>query len=226
MNKRRAGSRAGGRGSGKTTTTPTRGRPRKTKQSSEERDVFQDMLEEVGATSQASATEDGHATKRRRVAGRLVVTEDNPATGGRSYDEKATETSDPRVDETSAVEEAPLSPQIVYRDTESETESDESDEEEWENVNISSDNLEGKNGQGRAAGDLNLVFEAKSGKATTSSRRHKAHTADDRKLYQHVHKANIVSLLAAIDQRNRWCNDAEVQVRFSFDLMSHYAQQI
>ena len=214
MNKKRGGSRAGARGGSKTKTTPTRGRPRKTRQPSEELDVFQEMLEEAGATSQASANEDGRTVKRRRIAGRLVVSDDQATQKENVPDDTADETQDFRVAEISE-EERPTFPssQIVYRDSGSESNSDESDGEEWENVNLSGDNREGTGKVRQEGGGLDLVFEPRdSGKATRFSRGRKGQTAAARTLRQEAHRAHIVALLVAIHIRNHWCNDPQVQV--------------
>ena len=184
-----------------------RGRLRaRQKEPTPESDVFQDLLAESGAISQASAEENGKVVKKRRVAGRLVVSGTGPPPQEPVEEEPSREKYYEEL-----LGGTPSASQTVYQDDES---GDDSDNVDWEDVTL------GEQGSSkavqpstRAKGDLSLVLEDAEPKGVNGPvQKRRVITSTERKLRLEIHKMHLILLLHHVHLRNHWCNDIEVQV--------------
>lgn len=172
-------------------------------QSPTESNIYQEMLEEVDASSQISATEEGRSIKKRRIGGRLITRGDPMAAASKENAEQSIGISD-RL-------ELFMNPiaqhQTVYEDTEV---SEDSDDAGWEEVELHPEPTQGVDAP---AGDLDLTL---GGDSELSEREHapkrKVVTATERALRLALHKTHILGLLYYCHLRNHWCNDMQIQV--------------
>ena len=173
-------------------------------------DVYKEML--VDAISSPSQLGDnGRASKRRRVGGRIVTQSNQEAPSDQSdHTGQVAEASD--LDEL--FEDVNPTPQrIVQTDSEDSVNSD----MDWEEVQLGNPaSREGSSEPENAAEEgLNLVLRAhgNENKAAPSGRtKRKPITAEDKKLRVEVHKMHLCCLLVHVYIRNHWCNDEQVYV--------------
>ncbi|KAJ8063150.1 hypothetical protein OCU04_008391 [Sclerotinia nivalis] len=99
-------------------------------------------------------------------------------------------------DDTSTIQ------QTAYRDSDEET--DESDEIDWENINFNAKDDE-------PSGDLELTLTRPAPQRQPTTPRRKALTQGDKVLRLDIHKLHLLCLLSHVHMRNEWCNDPVVQ---------------
>ena len=199
------------RSKGRARGRPGRGRPQREKEPSSEPDVFQEMLAEVGVDAQASASKDGRVVKKRRVGGRLVVSaaSNEPQEPGKQA--PVVVQQQPREGDALQHAQTGVQQQTIYNDTEV---SEDSDGDNWENVNLAAPGIDAQVEPRRETGDLSLDFdEDEMEPDQPSAQRRKPLTVAERKLRLEVHKMHILTLFSHVQLRNYWCNDLEIQVR-------------
>ena len=150
--------------------------------------VYRDLLAEVEAGSSATAShtsDDSRARKRRRVANRRP--EEEP------------------VDTTTQQKPLPCPSPVI--ESESSAESDVG----WEDVELGAhQDLE----EELDTDGLDIVLDETEAKKARGNRpRNAVPNAAQRKLRLNTHQMHVLCLLAHVQLRNRWCNDAELQVR-------------
>ena len=169
-------------------------------------DVYHEMLENAVSSSPGAFEDDGRPPKRRRVAGRLVVSQDDqdkPAPKNEPGWEIAGDTEG----DTDITQPSKLKQQVAYDDSEDSAGSD----MDWEEVDLR-DNVKNED-TASEPGELNLVLGGNKDSSTRSTvQRRKPVTAEERKLRLEIHKMHTLSLLVHVQLRNHWCNDRETQV--------------
>ena len=169
-------------------------------------DVYYEMLENAVSSSPGAFDDDSRPPKRRRVAGRLVVSQDGQDKSALKR-ESASDTADDTGGDTATTQPSKLRQQVVYDDSEDSAGSD----MDWEEVNLR-DNPKYEDTTPES-GELNLVLGGnKESSSKSTVQRRKPVTAEERKLRLGVHKMHILSLLVHVHLRNHWCNDLEIQV--------------
>ncbi|MCJ1436032.1 hypothetical protein MMC27_005410 [Xylographa pallens] len=168
-------------------------------------DVYHEMLENAVSSSPGAFDDDSRPPKRRRVAGRLVVSQDAQDKSALRR-EPASDTADDTGGDTVVTKSSKLRQQVVYDDSEDSAGSD----MDWEEVNLR-DNVKYEDTTPEP-GELNLVLggnKDSSSKSTVQKR--KPVTAEERKLRLEIHQMHILSLLVHVHLRNHWCNNLEIQ---------------
>lgn len=94
--------------------------------------------------------------------------------------------------------------QTAYRDSGEESESSGSD---WDPLDYDAMARDGE----EPSGDLELTLTKKIIPKAMAPPRRKGLTKDERAVRLQVHKMHVLCLLAYLERRNAWCNDAEVQ---------------
>ncbi|KAI1423994.1 hypothetical protein F5Y12DRAFT_715677 [Xylaria sp. FL1777] len=183
-------------------------------------DIYRDMLAEADVRPTSIAEE--RPIKRKRLGQhREQVVQDaksspeKPESPGRAgpIDIEETKVEDESADdlefEDVALPAATI--QTVYRDSdEEEEEGEEGDEEVFEDVDFSTYASDIGTVQDTQDLELDLSARAKSTPTKTVDRRKPINKAEkDRRI--DIHKTHLLCLLAHVAQRNRWCNDSQVQ---------------
>lgn len=179
-------------------------------------DVYQDLLRDVIPSSSTNLSEEGTAVKKRRVAGHIVTSKQEPR------DQKSV-LRDPSVapSETSTTgfhpnENLSISSKVQQTAFDDSAESSDSDSDiPWEEVDVGNGNPGHSSFDDEREDDkeLNLVLNGDQGFMPKYQRRkQRALTTADRKQRLDVHKMHILCLLHHVHLRNRWCNDAKIQV--------------
>jgi xeroderma pigmentosum group C-complementing protein len=167
--------------------------------SSRKPNIYQELLEEAESASQSSATEDGRSIKKRRIGGRLVVTET-------PVEIKAEDQSVVATDKSPITLQQNTSTQVAYNDFDDD--SDDSDID-WEDVELAP---ESQVTAKQNLGDLDLVLDGSEKAKKADTPRRNVLTAADRKIRLDIHKMHIIALLSHVNRRNHWCSDFDIQV--------------
>ncbi|MCJ1319864.1 hypothetical protein MMC15_005200 [Xylographa vitiligo] len=165
------------------------------------------MLENAVSSSPGTFEDDGRPPKRRRVAGRLVVSQDDQDKPAPKND-PGWEISGDTEGDTDITQPSKLKQQVAYDDSGDSAGSD----MDWEEVDLR-DNVKNED-TASEPGELNLVLGGNKDSSTRSTiQRRKPVTAEERKLRLEIHKMHTLSLLVHVQLRNHWCNDRETQKR-------------
>ncbi|KAI0966134.1 hypothetical protein F4678DRAFT_301336 [Xylaria arbuscula] len=175
-------------------------------------EIYRDML--VEADVRPTATAEERPAKRKRPGQRRG----QPAQNSHSSPEKPgrkdpVDTEEPKSMDESAddlefedVALPAVTIQTVYRDSDEEEEED----EVFEDVDFSAHATVVDVAQDTQDLELDLSARSKSTPAKTIDRRKPINKAEkDRRI--DIHKTHLLCLLAHVAQRNRWCNDSQVQ---------------
>ncbi|MCJ1385812.1 hypothetical protein MMC17_008936 [Xylographa soralifera] len=168
-------------------------------------DIYHEMLESAVSSSPSAFDDNGRPPKRRRVAGRLVVSQDGQDKSALKQ-EPGSETAADTDGDIDITLPSKLRQQVVYDDSEESAGSD----MDWEEVDLR-DNVKHEDTTPEP-GELNLILGGNIDSASKSTvQRRKPVTAEERKLRLEIHKMHILSLLVHVHLRNHWCNDHETQ---------------
>ncbi|KAJ5759377.1 hypothetical protein N7520_006533 [Penicillium odoratum] len=176
----------------------TRGRQPKKDTSSEYQtsEVYQEMLDEAEARDPEQFQD--RPTKRRRVGDTKAIPVNPPSSDQNTVEKSASGQTDTQQIQT------------VY-DSTTEDESD----IEWEDVDIQQAAQEPPSASALSEGGdetLHIILEKEPEAQKKTVARRKPVTATEKKLRLDIHKTHLLSLLAHVNLRNRWCNDPEIQV--------------
>ncbi|MCJ1393258.1 hypothetical protein MMC18_006130 [Xylographa bjoerkii] len=164
-------------------------------------DVYQEMLENAASSTPGTFDNDGRPPKRRRVAGRLVISHDGQDKAALTQ-EAGSETAGDTEGETDVTQPLKLKQQFAYDDSEDSAGSDMA----WEEVDLM-DTVKNEDTTPEPE-ELNLVLGGnKDATSKNTAQRRKPVTAEERKLRLEIHKMHILSLLVHVHLRNHWCND-------------------
>ena len=182
-------------------------------------DVYQDLLRDVMPSTLTSLGEEGTAVKKRRVAGHLVTSEQDPG-GQRSVPrDSSVALSDTSTTGLPPNANLPTSSKVQQTAFDDSAESSDSDSNiAWEEVDVGNGNPghSSSDHESEDEKELNLVLNGDQGSVPKRQRqKQRALTSADRKQRLDVHKMHILCLLHHVYLRNQWCNDAEIQVSLS-----------
>lgn len=193
----------------KATKAPLRGRrqPAITRRNEHPADYYNEMLDEEAAVVATSSGDDGRAIKKRRTTGRSVVADQKLATPAkRSLSPARTPESTNRPQ------------QIVYDDEQTEGSDFEFEDVDLDGVPQERDDSSEQPTAADLATDLNITVTLDSdkakGKKSRTNQRLSSSTIEKQKRID-IHKVHLCCLLAHVYMRNAWCNDEQIQVRFS-----------
>ena len=170
--------------------------------------IYREMLADT-VSSPTQLNKDGNATKKRRIAGRMVTQNQEKA--------KIASSDQDLSDGNSATPEEPdiniraAGKQTAYQDSEDSAESDMN----WEEIDIA-DNLEQANAPEddfATVGELNIILGGdEQANQQKKILKRKPITSAERKLRLEIHKMHLLTLLVHVHSRNNWCNDEHVHV--------------
>ncbi|KAJ8119803.1 hypothetical protein O1611_g10528 [Lasiodiplodia mahajangana] len=186
--------------------------------------IYRDMLVEANVRPTRASTSDERPIKRKRpgqrrdeVARDIIPSPEKPDRD-KVIDLKEHKDEDESADdlefEDVAIPTATI--QTVYRDSDEEEEVDDNDEVVFEDVDFSAHAFSAHASAASEAQDnqqdleLDLSARTKSTATKTPDRRKPINKAEkDRRI--EIHKTHLLCLLAHVAQRNKWCNDPQVQ---------------
>ncbi|MCJ1404801.1 hypothetical protein MMC11_008027 [Xylographa trunciseda] len=167
-------------------------------------DVYQELLENA-VSSSPGTFEHERPLKRRRVAGRLVVSQDGQDKSAQKQEAGSETAGDTEVD-IDVTQPSKLRQQVVYDNSEDSAGSDMA----WEEVDLR-DIVKNEDTTPEPE-ELTLVLGGnKDPTSRTPAQRRKPVSAEERKLRLEIHKMHLLSLLVHVHLRNHWCNDHETQ---------------
>ncbi|KAI1116485.1 Rad4-domain-containing protein [Nemania sp. NC0429] len=184
-------------------------------------DVYRDMLAEANVAPPPSSTTEQPPSKRKRPGERraeptptvtsLAEKPDRETLVNAEESHKADESADDIEFEDVALPAPTI--QTVYRDWDEEEEEEEENEEDevFEDVDFSA-HVSGAGAAQDTPQDLELDLSARSKSTPTKAiDRRKPISRIEKGRRIEIHKFHLLCLLAHVAQRNRWCNDPEVQ---------------
>lgn len=168
-------------------------------------DVYREMLADARTETATHETEvSERPLKRKRPGEKPSVIAKKPAVARNDNNDE---------DEDIEFEDVPLAPQptiqTIVRDTDEDDDDD--DEVEFEDVRIEP---QGPSVSSTAAQPQTLTLNLSAlmaAKSPQKGNRRKPATREERERRVEVHKAHLICLLAHVELRNQWCNDADVQ---------------
>ena len=170
-------------------------------------DVYRDMLADAISSPSNHDSEDGRATKRRRIKGN-IITQRNDETASDRADGNDDIAGDGDLDEL--FEEPESTKQQIFK---SESEDSADSDMDWEEVDLRDQEQRETPEHETKSEALELVL---GGDEKNTRKQHQAKrkpvTATEKKLRLEVHKMHLCGLLAHVHLRNHWCNDEKVHV--------------
>ncbi|KAI3335619.1 hypothetical protein F4824DRAFT_464227 [Ustulina deusta] len=179
-------------------------------------DIYRDMLAEADVRS-TSIVEERPMKRKRPGQRRDQVAQNSKCSPEKPGRENPVDIEEPKDEDESAddleFEDVALPAatiQTVYRDSDEEEEEEEEEEDVFEDVDFSAHASVLGAVQNTQDLELDLSARTKSVHTKTIDRRKPINKAEkDRRI--NIHKTHLLCLLAHVAQRNRWCNDSQVQ---------------
>lgn len=170
--------------------------------------IYGEMLADT-MSSPTQLNEDGNATKKRRIAGRMFTQNQEKARIASS--DQDSNDGNSATPEEPAINIRAAGKQTAYQDSEDSAESDMN----WEEIDIAN-NLEQANApedEFATAGELNIILGGdEQANQQKKLLKRKPITSVERKLRLEIHKMHLLTLLVHVHSRNNWCNDEHVHV--------------
>ncbi|KAI0112491.1 Rad4-domain-containing protein [Nemania sp. FL0031] len=181
--------------------------------------IYRDMLVEANIRPTRASTSEERPIKRKRPGQRRdEVAQSGASSPEKPSRDKAIDLKDHKDEDESAddleFEDVALPAatiQTVYRDSDEEEEEEDNDEEVFEDVDFSAHASAASEAQDTQQDlELDLSARNKSTLTKTADRRKPISKLEkDRRV--EIHKTHLLCLLAHVAQRNKWCNDPQVQ---------------
>ncbi|KAL2759474.1 hypothetical protein ACRALDRAFT_1074246 [Sodiomyces alcalophilus JCM 7366] len=187
-----------------------KGLSRATRSDADVPDVYQDMLEEAGASGPPSP--DQPPRKRKRPGERHARSPEKRPNVDTQEDPEEDDEDGEDAEFEDVVIPAP-SVQTVYRDSDLD-DSDDEEELQFEDVDIGAVSTSPRPAEQMTSNiELNLSAHKASAQGKGVQDRRKPMTRAERERRIQAHQIHLLCLLVHAARRNRWCNDEEVQQR-------------